>query len=131
MGSCSTAHAPDGSTPAGLISGYELVLKGSDKNRDAKLSRAEVQEMVDAGLTRNGSAAPAKAEMRDWLLRDYAAQDVDRDGYLNLDELLEEPLATFTCIDTDSDGLITQSEIQAGMGRCDTGRVHNAHLMLR
>jgi hypothetical protein len=125
---CGTAQPPDGRTRPGLISGFELVLKGNDQNGDGKLSRAEVEGMVDSGLVPYQKPPRNYAEIRDQLLRAYAAQDLDHDGYLTLAELLKQPLATFSCMDTNGNGSLSQQEIEGGMENCDSERVHVASL---
>ena len=101
---------------------YQLVLTGHDTDGDGKWSRSEVEAMMDLSLSADPQQAPNRREMRDRLIEDFAAQDLDRDGYLDLAELLKQPLATFTCMDADSDGSLSELEIQGGIGRCDTDR---------
>lgn len=122
LASCAAKEPPDGRTREGLTAGYELVLEGNDADDDGKLSTREVRSMVASSFSANNGKAPEHRKMHDWLVEDYAAQDTDRDGYLSLEELLKEPLATFGCMDTNSDDFLGQSETQAGLGRCDNGR---------
>ena len=126
LASCSAAEPPNGKTRAGLTAMYGLVLAGHDTDGDGKLSQREVEAMLDASLADDPQQAPGRREMRDWLIEDFAAQDLDRDGYLDLAELLKQPLATFTCLDANSDDTISEPEIQRGMGRCGTDRAYVA-----
>ena len=113
VGGCSSSDLPNGSTRAGLVSGFELVIKGHDLNGDRKLSLEEIQAMVDSAFK-----SGLEPELRNRLLQDYARQDLDKDGYLDLAELTKEPLTTFACIDANRDGYIGQPEIEASGGRC-------------
>lgn len=98
-------------TRAELITGFEHVLKSHDQNGAERLSRAEVGAMVGPG---------------DALLRDYAALDVNHDGYLTLAEILRKPLATFTCIDSNGSGSLSASEILERKDRCGPEGVQKA-----
>lgn len=122
LAGCSAAEPPNGKTRAGLTTMYQLVLAGHDTDSDGKWSRSEVEAMMDLSLSADPQQAPNRREMRDRLMEDFTAQDLDRDGYLDLAELLKEPLATFTCIDADGDGSLSQPEIQGRIGRCDIDR---------
>ncbi|MBY4636630.1 hypothetical protein K5P26_05695 [Sphingopyxis sp. XHP0097] len=115
VGGCSSSDLPDGSTRAGLVSEFKLVIKGHDRNGDGKLSLEEIQTMVDSAFK-----SGLEPELRNRLLEDYARQDLDKDGYLDIAELTKEPLATFACIDANRDGYIGQPEIEASAGRCDS-----------
>ena len=117
LAGCNAPQPPDGSTRAGLISGYNLVLKSHDKDGDQRLSRAEVEGMIELMFSRESKDAQMR-DFRQSLIDDYARQDGDGDGYLTLDELLREPLATFSCIDTDRDDKITEAEIEQGANNC-------------
>jgi Ca2+-binding EF-hand superfamily protein len=113
VGGCGSSNLPDGSTRAGLVSGFKLVIEGQDRNGDEKLSLEEIQAMVDSSFK-----SGVEPELRNRLLQDYARQDLDKDGYLDIAELTKEPLATFDCIDANRDGYIGQPEIEASAGRC-------------
>ena len=115
---------PDGRTRVGLSSLYEEVMKGHDRNGDEKLSLVEIEAMVSSSLPRE-TDPERRQELQDWLLRDYSAQDTDGDGYLSLEELLKEPLATFECSDTNNDGTLSDAEIEAAQSRCASGRAYH------
>jgi len=122
--SCGMARSSATATREHMISNFRLILKSWDKDRDGKLSRTEVQTMVDESFRRiaqsitDGSAHPELEEQRQESLVDYAKQDTNHDGYLNLDELLKEPLATFDCMDENHDRKLTREETFNGMDRC-------------
>ena len=83
--------------------------------------------MVDRGMApifKTGQNKSQLEEARSWFIEDYAAQDLNHDGFLSLDELLREPLANFGCMDRNRDGELTQGEIDAGLTRCGSGRSH-------
>ena len=123
LASCGIAEPPNGKTRDGLTTTYALMLAGEDKDGDGKLSPREVEAMLDASLADNPQQAADRGDMRRQLIEDFAAQDLDRDGFLDLAELLKEPLANFTCMDANRDEQISDSEIQRGMARCGTGGV--------
>jgi len=124
LGSGCVAKSPTENTREHVVAGMSLVLKTWDKDGDRKLSRAEVQGMVDASLRRvakdaSGGKMPADLEkLRHEFLGSYASQDTNHDGYLALDELLTGPLATFDCMDANHDGKTSQEEVFSGMKRC-------------
>jgi hypothetical protein len=120
LAGCSAAQPPNGRTRDGLTIMYKLVLAGHDTDGDGKWSRSEVDAMMDTSLSADPQQAPNRDQMRARLSRDFAAQDLNRDGYLDLVELLKEHLTTFTCVDANSDASLSQSEIERRMRRCDS-----------
>jgi len=107
-----------------MISGASAVFKYWDKDGDGKLSRVELEAMVDYAIRRaagdfsRGKITPDLEKRRQELLRSYASQDTDHDGYLTLDELLKGPLASFDCMDANHDGTLSTDELPNGMDRC-------------
>jgi len=125
------AELPNGKTRAGVVAGMTLILKTYDLDSDGRLSQGEVKLMVDRSLAqamKTGRNTKQLNEMRSWTIDYYAAQDLDHDGYLSLVELLKEPLAEFDCMDQDHDGALTQTEIEAGMDHCGSGREYRSKL---
>jgi len=124
VASCHHSNSLDANTREHLVSNMRLVLKSWDKDGDGKLSRSEVQTMVDASFRRialsvpAGEAHPELEKQRQETLGFYASQDTNHDGYLTLDELLAGPLATFDCLDVNHDGKVSKEEAFGGMGRC-------------
>lgn len=116
---------PDSTTRAGLTSIYHLILEAHDSDGDKRLSKGEVEAMIDLSLF-GPQQASSRPEMRVWLVQDYANQDSNRDGYLDLTELLKKPLETFACMDANNDGSLSQPEIRAEMARCDPGPAYIA-----
>jgi len=108
-----------------LISVYTATLKHWDKDGDGRLSRTEVEAMVDAGFRRiaqtvpPGEAHPELQTERLQMIDEMMAQDADKDGYLSPTELLKKPLAGFSCADADHDGKLSKSEERTSMERCD------------
>jgi hypothetical protein len=113
LGGCGSSDLPSGDTRAGVVSQFELVIESHDRDADGKLSSSEIQSMIDLSFK-----SGLEPELREQLLQDYARQDLDKDGYLNIAELTKEPLATFDCIDANRDEYIGQPEIEASGGRC-------------
>lgn len=124
LGSSCVAKRTDASTRAHLISGFRLVMKSWDADRDGRLSRAEVQTMVNEAFrrmaqdARDGQAHPELEMQRQQMLGFYASQDANHDGYLSFDELLKRPLASFDCADRDHDGKVTKEEAFSSFDRC-------------
>ena len=114
-----------------MISRASVVFKYWDKDRDGKLSRAELAAMVDYAIRRaakdfsGGKMTPDLEARRQELLRSCASQDTNHDGYLSLDELLKGPLASFDCMDTNHDGNLSKDEVSSGMERCSSV-IHHA-----
>ena len=124
VASSCTAKQADANTRERMISNFGLILKSWDKDRDGKLRRTEVQTMVDASF-REIAPQPQDwqehAELgpqRQQILDHYASEDTNRDGYLNLDELLKAPLATFDCMDANHDAALSKDEIFGSPSRC-------------
>ena len=72
-------------------------------------------------MTHSASGDRTSADLekkRQEILGYYAAQDVNNDGYLSLDELLKFPLASFDCLDANDDGKVSSKEIFSGMEHC-------------
>jgi Ca2+-binding EF-hand superfamily protein len=118
------AKPPAQNTREHMVAGITLVLKSWDKDGDGKLSRVEVEGMVDAFFQRvakdaSGGKMTADLEkQRQEFLSFYASQDTNHDGYLTLDELLKQPLASFDCMDANHDGRVSKDEVVSGMQRC-------------
>lgn len=118
LAGCSTVESGN-ATRTSLTSGYASILAAHDADGDERLSGAEIAAMVELGLPKGVSAAPDVAELRDWLIGYYAAQDMDKDGYLTLAELLKGPLATFECMDVNRDQRLSKREREGSMSRCE------------
>jgi hypothetical protein len=118
LGSCSTRAGGENATRSALTSGYASVLAAHDSDGDERLGRAEVEAMIELMFPKNILAVSHFAELRDWLVADYSAQDADKDGYLTLSELLKGPIAAFECKDVNRDGRLTRPETEGGMSRC-------------
>lgn len=124
VGSSCSAKQPDANTREHMISNFRLILKSWDKDGDGKLSRTEVQTMVNESFRRirqsvtDGQQHPELQSQRQEALALYASQDTNHDGYLTLDELLKGPLADFDCMDSNHDGKLSKQEIFSGMDRC-------------
>ena|SRR5258708_5720780 len=124
LGSSCSAKQSDANTRERMISNFRLILKSWDKDGDGKLSRTEVQTMVNESFRRMrqsvsvGQAHPELETQRQETLSLYASQDTNHDGYLTLDELLKGPLANFDCMDSNHDGKLSKDEIFSGMDRC-------------
>ena len=125
VASCHHSNSADANTRDHLVSGYTNVLKSWDEDGDGKLSRSEVQTMVDASFrmmaqsARGGQAPHPQLETQlQEILAFYARQDTNHDGYLTLDELLKGPLANFDCMDENHDGKLSEEEVRSGFDRC-------------
>ncbi len=106
-----------------LVSHYRQALEAADRDHDGRLSRIEWAAMVDMSFPeqpRPGEATDNYAEVRAQIADFHRRWDSDGDGWLTLDELVREPLASFDCMDTDGNQRLTDEEIQASMGRCAT-----------
>ena len=107
-----------------VISGFTGVLKSWDKDGDGRLSRSEVEAMVNESFRRMAQSVPAGEvhpeleAQRQEAIDHYMAQDTNKDGYLSLSELVKEPLANFSCIDADHDGKLSKSEERSAIDRC-------------
>jgi Ca2+-binding EF-hand superfamily protein len=118
------AKSPEANTREHMVAGMTAVLKAWDKDGDGRLSRAEVQAMVDEFFRRvaqdssGGKMTPDLDKQRQEFLAFYASQDTNDDGYLTLDELLKGPLASFDCMDQNHDGKVSKEEVFSGMERC-------------
>ena len=90
--SCSAKHA-DANTREHMISNVHLIIKSWDKDGDGRLSRSEVQAMVDEGFRRmaqsirDGQAHPELETQRQEMLAFLASQDTNHDGKLSKDEI--------------------------------------------
>ncbi|HEX8214803.1 MAG TPA: hypothetical protein VF582_04950 [Allosphingosinicella sp.] len=124
--SCST-FGGDEATRTSLTSHYASVLAAHDADGDEKLSRAETEAMIEIVFPKDRPAAVNSAELRERVIGDYAAQDTDQDGYLTLVELLKDPLATFDCMDVNSDDRLSSREIDSGMSRCASKTYDSVH----
>jgi Ca2+-binding EF-hand superfamily protein len=122
--SCHSNKSRQMDTREKLIAGFTALLKSWDKDRDGRLSRSEVETMVNESFRRMarsipaGEAHPELEPQRQQAIDHYMAQDTNRDGYLSLNELLREPLANFDCTDADHDGKLSQSEFNSSIARC-------------
>ena len=115
------AHpAPRASTLTWMLSGFEAIMTRNDADHDGRLSRAEWGAMV-------GRAFPAKPrarrdahyyQVRQRALREFDVENVNKDKYLTLAELLRAPMATFVCMDTNRDDTISKDEERAGETAC-------------
>lgn len=76
--------------------------------------------MVDREFVRKAAKGMSPAALSDWFMDYYATQDLDHDGYLTLDELLKEPLVSFSCMDSNGDGRLSKTEIETGLTRCSS-----------
>lgn len=124
LGGCSTVESGNDATRNSLASGYASVVAAHDADGDERLSSAEIAAMVELGLPKDIPAPANVTELRDWLIGFYAAQDLDKDGYLTLAELLKGPLATFECMDVNRDQRLSKREQEGAMGRCESGPHH-------
>jgi len=114
-------RAPDPVPRSWIRDGYQAVLAAHDRDGDGTLSRAEWTAMVGVSFPaqpRPGEEVSNYGEVRTDLIALYDQFDTDRDGKLTLDELIRLPLATFDCMDSDRDLLLSQAEVQSGMDRC-------------
>ena len=124
LAGCHHSNSWDTNTREHLVSNMKFFMKSWDKDGDGRLSRSEVQTMVDASFRRMaqsipaGEAHPELETQRHEMLGFYASQDTNHDGYLTMDELLKGPLATFDCMDRNHDGKVTKEEAFDGMNRC-------------
>ncbi|MEO5774254.1 MAG: hypothetical protein ABIQ32_09075 [Sphingomicrobium sp.] len=124
LGSGCMAKSPTDDSREHVVAGMTLILKSWDKDGDSKLSRAEVQGMVEESFRRIAKGAPGGKMTADLdkqqqeLLGFYASQDTNHDGYLTLDELLTGPLANFECEDANHDSKVSREELFSGMERC-------------
>ena len=119
----SQAHGEKGATSrAAVVEGFTKVLRDWDKDGDGKLSFAEIEAMIDAAFPLKYFASEADARrLRGRALVDYRNQDLSKDGFLTLNELLREPITHFDCMDVDHDDVVQRDEIEAGIQRCDSG----------
>ena len=124
LGAVGMAKPPADNTREHVVAGMAAVLRSWDKDGDNKLSRVEVAGMVDqfirraAKYARGGKMTADLEKQRQEFLNLYESEDSDDDGYLTLDELLKEPLATFDCMDSNHDGKVSKEEVFSGMERC-------------
>jgi len=113
LASIGPERMPTADTRAGIIAGYRLVLTANDHDGDGRLSRAEWTAMVSVAFPERPRETPAPenyAQLRASMLAFYAGQDRNGDGYLDLRELVREPLAHFACADRNRDGRATRRE---------------------
>ncbi|MBD3733298.1 MAG: hypothetical protein IE934_11345 [Sphingopyxis sp.] len=110
LGGCGSSDLSNEGTRARVVSEFQLVIKSHDRDADGKLNSSEIQSMIDqSGL---------QPDLRERALQEYLRQDLDKDGYLDIAELIKEPLATFDCIDANRDDHIGRPEIEASALRC-------------
>lgn len=124
VASCTAASPNHEMSRKELIAQYAAVTKSWDKDRDGKLSRSDLESLVDhfigeqaSGLLRSPKAAQLQLRRRQ-LIADFEQGDTDHDGYLTLSELLKGPLAMFDCMDRNHDGLLSDDEVRTGMKGC-------------
>jgi len=114
--------AASGPTRANAEIGYMAVLRSWDRDGDDRLSYAEIDQMVETGLF---SPKPLEADQflsfKETMRSFYKRLDVNADGFVDRDELLNGALATFDCMDLDKDGVISNPESQSAKTRCRTG----------
>jgi Ca2+-binding EF-hand superfamily protein len=116
----SQAHAErDARSREAMATGFAKMLHNWDKDGDGKISANELVIMIGDAFPSKYYASEADAQsVREGALADYKDQDLDKDGFLTLSELLKEPMATFDCIDVNHDGVLQQDEIDSGVSRC-------------
>lgn len=107
-----------------IISAYTGLLKHWDKDGDGRLSRPEVEAMVNDEFRRLARGLPAgevhpELQMeRQQMFDQIMARDTNKDGYLSLSELVKEPLANFSCMDADHDAKLSKAEVHSAIDRC-------------
>jgi hypothetical protein len=112
---------PTADTRAGIVAGYRLVLAANDHDGDGRLNRPEWTAMVSTTFPEQPRETPPPdkhPQVRDSVLAFYAEQDRNHDGYLDLRELIREPLAQFACADSNRDGRISERERWRAMIHC-------------
>lgn len=102
-----------------LSAGYAAVLATQDRNADGALDRGEVAGMVERAFPPERRTGPGWETLRAWLIAGYMEQDRDGDGRLTLGELLKA--GARDCADLNGDGLLSQAEMAASIGRCPVG----------
>ncbi|WP_066798807.1 hypothetical protein [Sphingomonas soli] len=102
-----------------LRAGYAAVLTTQDLNGDGALDRGEVAGMVERAFPPEQRSGKSWGTLRAWLIAGYMAQDTNGDGRLTLGELLKGGSAV--CGDLDGDGMLSDVEAAASIGRCPAG----------
>lgn len=107
-------------TDAELNQAFQMI----DTNRDGLISKAELIKFIDAFQNKNLNLIQTKSEQTDNIFKAY---DANKDGYLNDKEVLkmlrdilgyanERDAKTFIReLDTDFDGKLSKSEVQAAL----------------
>ena len=104
-----------------IVPYFRRALEATDRDHDGRLSRIEWAAEVDKTFpeqARPGEATDNYAEVRTQMAGFHRRWDTDGDGWVTLDEIVREPLASFDCMDSDGNQRLTQAEIWSGMGRC-------------
>jgi hypothetical protein len=103
----------------GLELQYRAVMKAWDKDRDQRLSHAEIDRMIGSSLiSPEPLDAEAYATFEAQVRKFYADQDANADGFIDLDEIRAGPLRTFTCFDANGDDRVTRKEVDDGVIKC-------------
>lgn len=115
----SPASAVREPTRVDLVTQYRAVMKAWDQDGDDKLSRSEIDRMIEVGLhSPSPLTAERFAEFKETMRAFYRSQDADNDGFVDANELVSGALATFDCMDADKNGRASTQEISTGMTRC-------------
>ncbi|HEX8300746.1 hypothetical protein [Sphingomonas sp.] len=102
-----------------LSAGYAAALATQDRNADGALDRGEVAGMVERAFPPERRTGQGWTTLRAWLIAGYMEQDRDGDGRLTLGELLKG--GSRACADLNGDGMLSEIEVAASIGRCPTG----------
>jgi len=102
-----------------LSAGYAAVLATQDRNADGALDRSEVAGMVERAFPPERRTGQGWVALRAWLIAGYMEQDANGDGRLTLGELLKG--GSRACADLNGDGMLSEVEVAASIGRCPTG----------
>ena len=100
-----------------MISEFSALLEFWDQDDDQKLSRSEIEAMIDENINSFQGDIPHGLD-RDGMQDFYVSQDKNGDGKLSLEELVAQPVATFDCMDANEDGQLADQEISEGMSKC-------------
>jgi len=99
---------------------FEVMVAADDLDHDRRISRAEWQRLFEVEFSANRlSMTPEnRSVLKRDNIREFDREDLDHDGFLTVDEMVQSRVADFRCVDANHDGVVTRSEAKGTMGRC-------------